>query len=84
MSLKRKILNIFAAVVMVVGSVPMTFLNTYAADEEQGIVPEEENIPKSLKSVKANKNADGVPDGTYDITLEIEGVSRKGTQSIRM
>ena len=48
MSLKRKIFNIFAAVVMVMGSVPMTFTNVYAAeDEPAGIVPEEENIQKS-------------------------------------
>ena len=72
MSLKRKIFNIFAAVVMVMGSVPMTFTNVYAAeDEPAGIVPEEGNIPKSLKKVHANG------DGTYDITLEIQGVSRQ-------
>ena len=68
MSLKRKILNIFAAVVMVLGSVPMSFLSANA-ESELG------DAPASLKSVKANKNADGVGDGTYDITLEIQGVS---------
>lgn len=72
MSFKRKIFNIFAAVVMVFGSVPFSFTNTFAADDEPtGIVPEEENIPKSLKKVKTNN------DGTYDITLEIEGVSKQ-------
>lgn len=72
MKLKRKILNIFAAVVMIFGSVPISFTNTFAADDEPtGIVPEEENIPKSLKKVHANN------DGTYDITLEIEGVSKQ-------
>ena len=83
MKLKRKIFNIFAAAVMVFGSMPITFFNTYAADEEQGIVPAERDIPKSLKSVKANKNADGVPDGTYDITLEIEGVSRNQNEATK-
>ena len=42
MSFKRKIFNIFAAVVMVFGSVPISFTNTFAADDEPtGIVPEE-------------------------------------------
>ncbi len=77
MKIKRKILNIFAAVVMVFGTMPTAFLNTYAADDEQGIVPAEENIPKSLKSVKSNK------DGTYDITLEIEGVSKQKTDATK-
>ena len=76
MSLKRKILNIFAAVVMVFGSMPITFVNTYA-DSEPG------DAPKSLKSVKANLNADGVGDGTYDITLQIEGVSSKKTDATK-
>ena len=40
MKLKRRIFNIFAAVVMVFSSMPITQINTYAADE-QGIVPEE-------------------------------------------
>ena len=72
MSLKRKIFNLFAAVVMIFGSMPISFVNTHAADDEPtGIVPEEENIPKSLKKVHANN------DGTYDITLEIEGVSKQ-------
>ena len=42
MSLKRRIFNLFAAVVMVFGSMPITFASTYA-DEPAGIVPEEEN-----------------------------------------
>lgn len=72
MSLKRKVFNIFAAAVMIFGSMPISFVNTHAADDEPtGIVPEEENIPKSLKKVHANN------DGTYDITLEIEGVSKQ-------
>ena len=62
MKLKRKIFNFFAAFVMILGSVPMTFSNTYA-EEPAG------DAPKSLKTVKTNN------DGTYDITLEIEGVS---------
>ena len=76
MSLKRKIFNIFAAVVMVFGSLPITFASTYA-DEPAGIVPEEENIPKSLKKVHSNN------DGTYDITLEIEGVSSQKTDATK-
>lgn len=71
MKLKRKIINFFVAIAMVIGSMPIPALSTFAADETGGIVPEEENIPKSLKKVKANN------DGTYDITLEIEGVSKQ-------
>ena len=78
MSLKRKIFNLFAAVVMIFGSMPISFVNTHAADDEPtGIVPEEENIPKSLKTVHANG------DGTYDITLEIEGVSSQKTDATK-
>ena len=78
MSLKRKIFNLFAAVVMIFGSMPISFVNTHAADDEPtGIVPEEENIPKSLKKVKTNN------DGTYDITLEIEGVSSQKTDATK-
>ncbi|MBQ7802554.1 hypothetical protein IJ380_01680 [Candidatus Saccharibacteria bacterium] len=62
MSLKRKFLNFFTAIVMVFGNVPFTFSNAYAA-EPAG------EAPKSSKTVKANG------DGTYDITLEIEGKS---------
>ncbi len=76
MSLKRKIFNIFAAVVMIFGTMPMSFLSAYAEDET-GIQPAEENIPKSLKSVKANG------DGTYDITLEIEGVSSQKNEATK-
>ena len=79
MSLKRKIFNLFAAVVMIFGSMPISFVNTHAADDEPtGIVPEEENIPKSLKKVKTTT------DGTYDITLEIEGVSSQKTDATGM
>ena len=66
MSLKRKILNFFTAIVMVFGNVPFTFSNAYAA-EPAG------EAPRSSKTVKANG------DGTYDITLEIEGVSSQKT-----
>lgn len=62
MKLKRKILNIFAALVMVIGSVPMAFSSVHA-EEPAG------EAPKSLKTLKTNN------DGTYDITLEVEGVS---------
>lgn len=71
MSLKRKIFNIFAAVVMAFGSMPMSFLSAYADGEPAG------EAPKSLKTVKANG------DGTYDITLEIEGVSSEQTEATK-
>lgn len=70
MSLKRKIFNIFAAVVMVFGSMPVSFLSAYA-EEPAG------DAPKSLKTVKTNN------DGTYDITLEIEGVSSNKTDATK-
>lgn len=64
--LKRKILNVTVAIMLFFGSLPMNaFLNTYAEGETAG------EVPKSLKTVKTNN------DGTYDITLEIEGVSSK-------
>ncbi len=68
MSLKRKIFNIFAAVVMIFGTMPISFLNTYAADEQPA-----GEVPASKKTVKSNG------DGTYDITLEIEGKSSTET-----
>lgn len=70
MSLKRKIFNIFAAVVMVFGSMPVSFFSAYA-EEPAG------DAPKSLKTVKTNN------DGTYDITLEIEGVSSNKTDATK-
>ena len=70
MSLKRKILNIFAAVVMIFGSLPMSFASVHA-EEPAG------EAPKSLKTVHANG------DGTYDITLEIEGVSSQKTDATK-
>ena len=70
MSFKRRILNILAAAVMMIGSVPMTFLSAHAEDQAG-------EAPKSLKSVKANG------DGTYDITLEIEGVSSQKTDATK-
>ena len=70
MSLKRKIFNIFVAAVMVFGSMPMTFLNAHAEDPVG-------DAPKSLKTVKSNN------DGTYDITLEIEGVSSNKTDATK-
>lgn len=63
MNIKRKFFNFLAAVVMILGSTPMTFLSAYADGEPAG------DIPKNHKIVTANG------DGTYDITIEIEGVS---------
>ncbi len=71
MKLKRRILNIFAAIVMVFGSTPMTFLSAYADDGGLG------SVPNNMKSVKANRNENNEPDGTYDITLTIEGASKE-------
>ena len=70
MSLKRKIFNFFVAAVMVLGSMPITLLSVYAEDQ-----PGE--APKSLKTVKSNN------DGTYDITLEIEGVSSSENEATK-
>lgn len=60
MSVKRKFFNIFAAVVMVFGSVPMPFLSANA-DEPAG------DVPRHSKTVTPNG------DGTYDITLSVTG-----------
>ena len=68
MKLKRKIFNIFAAVVMVFGSFPITFLNTYAEGESPA-----GEVPKSSKTVTPNG------DGTYDITIKIDGTSSEQT-----
>ena len=70
MKLKRKILNIFAALVMVIGSVPIAFSSVHA-EEPAG------EAPKSLKTVTDNG------DGTYDITLEVEGVSSNKTDTTK-
>ncbi len=63
MSFKRKIFNIFAAVVMVFGSVPISFTNTFAAE---GDTPTGD-VPEHSKTVTPNG------DGTYNITLSVTG-----------
>lgn len=63
MSFKRKIFNIFAAVVMVFGSVPFSFTNTFAAE---GDTPTGD-VPQHSKTVTPNG------DGTYNITLSVTG-----------
>ena len=70
MSLKRKIFNFFAAAVMIIGSTPIALSRAYA-EEPAG------DAPKSLKTVKTNN------DGTYDITLEVEGVSSEKTDATK-
>lgn len=63
MKLKRKILNIFAAVVMIFGSMPISFTSTFAAE---GDTPTGD-VPQHSKTVTPNG------DGTYNITLSVTG-----------
>lgn len=63
MKLKRKILSIFAAVMMVFGSVPISFTNTFAAE---GDTPTGD-VPQHSKTVTPNG------DGTYNVTLSVTG-----------
>ena len=73
MSLKRRIFSIFAAIVMIFGSMPMPFLSAYAEDD----LPAAGDVPRSLKKVTSNH------DGTYDISLEIEGVSKEVNDAVK-
>lgn len=72
MSLKHKIFNIFAAIMIAFGSVPTAFLNTFA--EESNPAGE---APYNLKTVTANG------DGTYDIRIEIKGVSSEQNEATK-
>ena len=62
MNFKRKIFNLFAAVVMIFGSVPISFTNTYADEGDSA-----SNVPEHSKTVTPNG------DGTYNITLSVTG-----------
>ncbi len=68
MRLKRKIFNIFAAIVMVFGSMPMTFFNAYAEGENSA-----GEVPINSKTVTPNG------DGTYNITLSVTGKQNSET-----
>ena len=73
MSLKRKIFNIFAAFMIAIGSMPTAFLTAFA---EESSNPAGE-APKSSKTVTANG------DGTYDIRIEIKGVSSEQNEATK-
>ncbi|MBQ3473962.1 Cna B-type domain-containing protein [Candidatus Saccharibacteria bacterium] len=73
MSVKRKIFNIFAAVLIAFGSVPTAFLNTFAEETTNPAG----DAPKSSKTVTANG------DGTYDVKIEIEGVSSEQDEATK-
>ncbi len=70
MNLKRKIFSFFAIFLTLLGTTPMNFL-TAMAEEPAG------DVPKTLKTLKTNN------DGTYDITLEVEGVSSQKTDATK-
>lgn len=70
MNLKRKIFSFFAIFLMLFGLVPANIFAAYA-EEPAG------DIPKTLKTLKTNN------DGTYDITLEVEGVSSQKTEATK-
>ncbi len=72
MSLKRKILNIFAAVVVAFGSMPTAFLTAFAEESTNPI-----GVPKNSKTVTPNG------DGTYDITIKIDGVSSEQDEATK-
>lgn len=66
MKLKRKILNFFAAIVMIFGSTPSILLNAYA-EEPVG------DAPKHEKTLTSNG------DGTYTVTLSVTGKASSST-----
>ena len=70
MNLKRKIFSFFAIFLTLLGTTPMNFLAAMA-EEPAG------DVPKTLKTLKTNN------DGTYDITLEVEGVSSQKTDATK-
>ena len=70
MKLLRKIFNFFAIFLMLFGTMPVNFLTAHA-EEPAG------DVPKTLKTLKTNN------DGTYDITLEVEGVSSNKTDATK-
>lgn len=68
MSLKRKTFNIFAAAVMIFGSIPTTFLSVHAEGETSS-----SDAPQHSKTVTSNG------DGTYNITLSVTGKQESST-----
>ena len=74
MSLKRKIFNFFAAVVMMFGSVPMTFINTYADD-----APTVDATNDSTDAPAHKKKLIDNGDGTYTLSLSVTGKASSST-----